>query len=122
MTADEFRELALGFAHTTESAHMDHPDFRAHGKIFATLNYPDATWGMVKLTPHDQAAMVAQHSHAFIPVKGGWGLQGCTNVLLASVTPDVLAQAMELAWQNSALGPKQKPRKISKRIGNAKSG
>ena len=33
-----------------EGAHMGHPDFRAHGKIFATL-HPDLQTGMVKLTP-----------------------------------------------------------------------
>ena len=54
MTADEFRELALSLRGATESAHMNHPDFRAHGRIFATLGYPDATRGMVKLAPHDQ--------------------------------------------------------------------
>jgi hypothetical protein len=45
MTADEFRELALSFAGATEGAHMRHPDFRAHGRIFATLAYPDTAWG-----------------------------------------------------------------------------
>jgi hypothetical protein len=121
MTADEFRELALSFAHTTESAHMGHPDFRAHGKIFATLAYPDATFGMVKLAPHDQAHMVERYPHAFVPVKGAWGVQGCTNVRLSNATPDILAPALELAWQNSAHGLKTKPKKISKRIGNEKS-
>jgi hypothetical protein len=40
MTADDFRSLALGFPETEERAHMDHPDFRVRGKIFATLGYP----------------------------------------------------------------------------------
>jgi hypothetical protein len=42
MTVDEFRSLALGFPGTVESAHMNHPDFRAGGRIFATLG-PDET-------------------------------------------------------------------------------
>ena len=50
MTADEFRRLALSLPEAVESSHMDHPDFRVAGKIFATLG-PDETWGMVKLTP-----------------------------------------------------------------------
>jgi hypothetical protein len=102
MTADEFRELALNLKGATESAHMRHPDFRAHGRIFATLGYPDEGFGMVKLTPQDQRHFVETHPQGFVPVKGAWGLQGCTNVRLAAVQPDSLALALEIAWQQSA--------------------
>lgn len=117
MTADEFRELALSLKGATESAHMNHPDFRAHGRIFATLGYPDATRGMVKLAPHDQQQFVASHPEAFTPVKGAWGLQGSTSVLLAAAKRDVLAQALDLAWQNSAVSPaaKKLPKKAAKK-------
>jgi hypothetical protein len=112
MTADEFRELALSFSGTTEGQHMSHPDFRAHGRIFATLGYPDASRGMVKLSPQDQKHFVELHPQAFVPVKGAWGLQGSTSVLLASAKRDILAQALDLAWQNSAAaGPVKKPKK-----------
>ena len=53
MTANDFRKLALSHPETEERQHMDHPDFRVAGKIFATLGYPDKTRGMVKLTPED---------------------------------------------------------------------
>jgi hypothetical protein len=112
MTADEFRTLALNLKGVTEGAHMKHPDFRAHGRIFATLGYPDATRGMIKLTPADQKHFVESHPQAFVPVKGAWGLQGCTNVILAAVKPDVLAEALDLAWQKSAEGgPVKKAKK-----------
>ena len=32
MTADRFRDLALSLPETSESAHMNHPDFRVGGK------------------------------------------------------------------------------------------
>jgi predicted DNA-binding protein (MmcQ/YjbR family) len=54
MTADESRELALSLPETVESAHMDHPDFRVGGKIFATLG-PKEAWGMVKMTRSSSA-------------------------------------------------------------------
>ena len=44
MTSRDFRRLALSFPETPEQAHMDHPDFRVAGKIFATLGYPDESW------------------------------------------------------------------------------
>ena len=59
MTADDFRRLALELPGASEMSHMGHPDFRLGGKIFATLGYPDASWGMVKLTPEQQAAWIA---------------------------------------------------------------
>jgi hypothetical protein len=121
MTANEFRELAMTFADVIEGEHMRHPDFCANGKIFATLGYPDASFGMVKLTPQDQAHMVEHHPHVFVPVKGAWGLQGSTSVRLASATPDLLAHALELAWRISAVALKTKPRKLTRQIGNEKS-
>jgi len=122
MTADEFRELALNLPGATESAHMNHPDFRAHGRIFATLGYPDATRGMVKLASHDQQQFVASHPEAFTPVKGAWGLQGSTSVLLAAAKRDVLTQALDLAWQNSAVAPavKKSPKRAAKKTSAAR--
>jgi hypothetical protein len=102
MTPDEFRAMALSFAGATEGEHMRHPDFRAHGRVFATLAYPDAAWGMVKLPAADQKHLVEMHPQAFVPAKGAWGLRGSTLVRLDAVKADVLVQALDMAWQNSA--------------------
>ncbi len=32
---------------------MGHPDFRANGRIFATLGYPQIDFAMVKLSPDE---------------------------------------------------------------------
>ncbi len=61
---------------------MSHPDFRVGGRIFATMGYPRAGWAMIRLTPEEQAAFTAGRPKAFVPVKGKWGEQGCTNVVL----------------------------------------
>jgi len=50
MTANEFRKAALALPDAVQQSHMNHPDFRVGGKIFATLGRDEA-WGMVKLTP-----------------------------------------------------------------------
>ena len=60
MTADNFRKMALEYPLAVESAHMNHPDFRIHGKIFATLCCPDENWGMVKLTPEQQQVFMRE--------------------------------------------------------------
>jgi hypothetical protein len=101
MTAATFRRIALGMAKAIEGAHMGHPDFRANGKIFATL-HPDNAHGMVKLTPEQQQEFLRDHPDAFSPESGAWGRQGCTRVRLRAVDAETLGEAMTLAWRNAA--------------------
>ena len=102
MTAAEFRRLALGLPEATESAHMEHPDFRVRNKIFATLGYPAAGWGLVKLTPQQQEQLVKAHPDVFVPANGAWGRQGGTTVQLRSATRSVVRDAIVSAWRNTA--------------------
>jgi hypothetical protein len=103
MTAEQFRRIALSFPETAEGAHMKHPDFRVGGKIFATLNYPDAAWGMIKLTPPLQQRFVTADPRAFSPVKGAWGQAGCTSVCLKAAKVVPVRAAMEAAWGNAQM-------------------
>jgi hypothetical protein len=100
MTARQFRKIALGMIGAAEGTHMGHPDFRAHGKIFATL-YPDGHNGMVKLTPEQQSDFISADP-AFKPASGAWGRQGCTTVILEEADPSTVGEAMTLAWRNAA--------------------
>lgn len=99
MTAAEFRALALGFAGSEERSHMHHPDFRVAGKVFATLGYPDETRGMVKLFPDQQEDFVTRWPEMFQAVKGAWGKQGCTSVILEAATSVQVRKAMKAAWE-----------------------
>ena len=101
-TPADFRRIALSLPETEERKHMNHPDFRAAGKIFATLGYPNKERGMVKLTPVQQQEFVQSHPAAFSPVKGAWGRQGCTSVLLSQASKGVLKEAILAAWRNHA--------------------
>ena len=92
--------MALALSGATEGAHMGHPDFRAHGRIFATL-HADLVHGMVNLTP-DQQARFMREDPAFVPESGAWGRQGSTRVTLAAVDAEKLGEALTLAWQNAA--------------------
>ena len=98
MTADSFRKLALALPGAEESAHMNHPDFRVGGRIFATMGYPRAGWAAVALTPEDQAAFVAMNPEAFVPVKGKWGEQGATNIVLRYARVPAVRDAIEAAY------------------------
>jgi hypothetical protein len=109
MTADQFRKLALSFPDTEERAHHGHPDFRAAGKIFATLGHPDQTRGMVQLTPEQQAEFMHDHPQVFSPAAGRWGEKGSTVVQLPKATKAVLQTAVEAAWKNTISKASKKP-------------
>jgi hypothetical protein len=93
---------------------MGHPDFRINGKIFATLHYPDEKSGMVKLPVEQQDDLVQTRPEVFVPVKGAWGRQGCTNVRLEAVDESTLQHALHLAWSKAAEA--RKTRAARKRI------
>jgi hypothetical protein len=102
MTANDFRKLALSLPEATEQSHMDHPDFRVGGKIFATLDYPRAGWAMVKLPPGDQQLFLIADPKMFVPIKGAWGARGATNVNLKAATKARALEALRAAWRRTA--------------------
>jgi len=116
MTIDGFRRLALSFSGAIEARHMNHPDFRAGGRIFATLSYPAQHLGMVKLTLEQQADLIHDAPEVFTPVPGGWGRQGCTHVRLRAATKAVLLPALEAAWRNATRVPPKSPKPRRARI------
>jgi len=100
MNEEEFRAAALRVPGAVEAAHMDHPDFRVNGRIFASLRYPDQGWGMVKLTPTQQRTFMKEAPKIFSPCAGAWGKAGSTNVHLASAKKRILGKALRAASQN----------------------
>lgn len=114
MRQKDFRHIALSFPAASENTHMNHPDFRVCGRIFATMGYPDAAWGMVKLTPEQQEEFVDAEPAVFEPVKGAWGRKGATSVRLKSVKKSSLRAALAAAWCNRA--PRALAREFESRL------
>lgn len=102
LTAADFRRIALSMPEATEGSHFGSADFRVGGKIFATLALEKEGYGVLLLTPEEQAGMVADEPTIFSPVPGGWGRKGSTRVSLAKVPPDILEAALRLAWRRKA--------------------
>lgn len=100
MTIDQFRRMALKIPTAVEQSHMNHPDFRVTGKIFASLGAPDANWGMVKLTPDQQRAFIEKAPEVFKPCSGAWGRAGATKVYLASAKASLALAAIKAAAKN----------------------
>jgi hypothetical protein len=108
MTTDEFRKMALEIPTAVERSHMNHPDFRVAGKIFASLGAPDESWGMVKLTPEQQRAFIEKAPEVFKPCSGAWGRQGATNVYLPAAKASMVGAALDAAAKNVASRAKKK--------------
>ena len=109
MTAAHFRRLALDLPEVAEGSHQAHPDFRFRNKIFATLGYPDALWGMVKLSPEQQIEVTCKFPSVFQPASGAWGRAGSTTVLLSEIASADLRPILRQAYDNLA-GPARRPR------------
>jgi len=114
VTPNAFRKLALAQALAEEGRHMDHPDFRVGGRIFATLT-PDGKRGGVKLAPAEQRAALRAHPDWLAPAAGAWGRQGFTMVELAAAEPAATRALIESAWRNvssaAATRKKRPPRR-----------
>ena len=102
MTASEFRNIALSLPEAEEHEHMNHPDFRVRGKIFATFPSRDESIAMVKLTPAQQALFIQAEPVVFAPVKGGWGRRGATTVCMEAADETVVRNALIAAYSNVA--------------------
>ncbi len=100
VTSEQFRKLALALPGVEEREHMNHPDFRAHGKIFATIG-PDETWGMVRLPAGEQARVTEEQSTVFEAFNGARGRQGCTPVWFKGATMKAVKPLMKTAWEFS---------------------
>ena|SRR5437870_10724939 len=108
MTIDQFRRMVLEIPTAVEQSHMNHPDFRIAGRIFASVGVPDENWGMVKLMPEQQRASVEKAPEVFKPSSGAWGRQGYTNVYLPAAKAAIVRAALNAAAKNVASQKRKK--------------
>lgn len=111
--------MALEIPEAVERSHMNHPDFRVVGKIFASLGVPDKNWGMVKLTLEQQRTFIEKASEIFKPSSGAWGRQGYTNVYLPAAKARIVRAALDAASKNAASKKKKKTSHVQHPTPNA---
>ena len=91
----------MSFPEAVESSHMNHPDFRVGGRIFATLA-ADGSSGVVMLDREDQEFLIRIGEGVFSPAAGAWGQQGSTVIALRDAKPALVRDAIEAAWRRRA--------------------
>lgn len=82
--------------------HAGQPNFRVGRKTFASIEGPDGSTAVVRLTSEQQAMFVANAPGVFAPVPGGFGQLGSTDVRLAVVDDATVESALGTAWRNIA--------------------
>src|SRR5205814_9309053 len=102
MIPNDFRRLALSFPETEECAHMDDPDFRVAGKIFATLGYPEDGWGMVKPTPVEQQMLIKAQPTVFQPCTGACGRRRANSTRLKPAGEPTWPRSPAASWRLAA--------------------
>ncbi|GAB3933512.1 MmcQ/YjbR family DNA-binding protein [Mucilaginibacter myungsuensis] len=106
---ETFRRLALFHPDVEELPHFEKTSFRWRNKIFATLRESDGL-AMVQLSLTDQDVFCSfDNGSAFYPVPNAWGKKGSTFVNFDLVREDMLADAINCAYQT--LISKQLPKK-----------
>ena len=100
MTPAAFAKIALSLDGAVEGAHGGHADFRAGGKVFASLGFKGADSATVKLTPEQQEMLVATEPTIFSPVTGTWGQRGYTMIHLLAADATTMKSALAMAWKN----------------------
>jgi predicted DNA-binding protein (MmcQ/YjbR family) len=101
ITPETFRQMALSFAEVTEQPHFDKTSFRINKKIFATLDVKSGK-GVVKLSEVEQSVFCGYDKSVMYPVNGGWGKQGWTVANLATISHEILMDALTESYCNVA--------------------
>lgn len=107
MTPDDFTRLALSLDGVEEMSHFGKRDFRAGGKIFATL--PEAGKANLKLLPDQQLMMLEMQADLFAALPKSWGARGWTSLDLALATEDTALAAIRTARENVLPKTAKKP-------------
>jgi hypothetical protein len=77
-------------------------DFRVRRKSFASLKDHADSAATVQLTPEQQAMFMHAAPGTFVPVPGGWGRLGATNIMLQHAEEATVESALIHAWRNVA--------------------
>ena len=109
MTPAAFRRLALSLPRAIESSHMDHPDFRVGGKIFATLG-PMKAGGWSSSLPLSKPPSSSPTPTSLKPFPTPGAPQAQTKVHLKPATKAVVTPAVVAAYENLTQGVKRTSR------------
>ena len=103
VSIDEAREIALALPGAEQRSHFETIDFRVRNRIFCRL--PGNGRMTVRITPEEQAELMAESPETFTAPPNQWGRHGWTFVHLAEADAKQLREVVTDAWRR--LAPKK---------------
>ncbi|PLR21907.1 hypothetical protein SGCZBJ_20280 [Caulobacter zeae] len=101
MTPEAFSTLAGRLGAAVQVRHvLDTTQFRVGGRAFATLNWPEAGWAVIKLTLRDQAGAMALSDAVTIEPRRPRN-SGVTLVRLKGIDEDAMAYILAAAFREA---------------------
>ena len=98
-TSGDFVRIAMALEGTVQAPHFDRSAFKV-ARTYATLA-PGGASANLKFDAAEQEFKCLLAPDAFAPVSGGWGRMGWTAAILANLSPEELAAALEMAWRHA---------------------
>ena len=98
LTAKDFRQLALSLPNVVEEPHFEKTSFRVNKKIFATMDEENQRICLM-LSVEDQSVFCLHDKNTIYPVPNKWGQKGATFAELTTVHPDILKDALTVAYE-----------------------
>lgn len=92
------RSIALSFPETDQHPHFDLISYRVNKKIFVTVNEPQKRCTL-KFDKGFQDIFTSLSKGAIYPVPNAWGRSGWTTVELEKIKPEILKDALLIAWR-----------------------
>ncbi len=92
------KSIALSFPETDQHPHFDLVSYRVNKKIFITVNEPQKRCTL-KFDKEFQDIFTSVSKGAIYPVPNAWGRSGWTTVELEKIKPEILKDAMLIAWR-----------------------
>lgn len=108
MTESRLREHALALPGVSEKIILERSMFQVRGRTFATENWPEAGWAVVKLPLSAQLAF-GKLSVAVKP-EPERGAAGITLLRLVGLEDEVLIDILAAAWRLAYGADKPRPR------------
>ncbi len=106
LTQQDFRQLALSLPNVVEEPHFEKTSFRVNKKIFATMDEENQRVCLM-LSVEDQSVFCLHDKSTIYPVPNKWGQKGATFAELATAHPEILKDALTVAYERKVGKPKK---------------
>lgn len=98
LSATFIKSIALSFPETEQHPHFDLVSYRVNKKIFVTVNAPQKRCTL-KFDKEYQDLFTSVGRGAIYPVPNAWGRLGWTTAELEKLNPEILKDALLIAWR-----------------------